>query len=61
VLDVHDVGMELVGAGVPATVLEDVDYGPLLRAKDTTGSGDAAGVTKIASELIAEMKDLAPS
>jgi V/A-type H+-transporting ATPase subunit A len=61
VLDVHDVGIELVGVGVPATVLEGVDYGPLLRAKDTTGSSDAAGVTEIAGALIAEMKQLAPS
>ena len=61
VLDVHDAGAEMVRAGVPATVLEDVDFAPLLRAKDTTASDDADAVTKIAADLIATMKKLGPS
>jgi V/A-type H+-transporting ATPase subunit A len=58
VLDVYDAAGELARAGLPATVLEDVDYGPLVRAKNTTPSDDADGVTEIAADLIAQMRQL---
>ena len=60
VLDVFDTATELVRASVPATVLEDVDYGPLLRAKETADRDDADCVTGITADLIAHMKKLEP-
>jgi V/A-type H+-transporting ATPase subunit A len=60
VLDVHDTALALGQDGVPASVIEAFDYGPLIRAKDNTGPGDADGVTQIAADLIAAMKRLVP-
>jgi V/A-type H+-transporting ATPase subunit A len=56
VLRVHDTAVELSRAGVPASIIEEFDYGPLIRAKDTTGPDDAAGVANIANELINAMR-----
>jgi V/A-type H+-transporting ATPase subunit A len=56
VLLVHDTAMRLSRSGVPASVIEEFDYGPLVRAKDTTGPDDASGVSRIASELASTMK-----
>jgi V/A-type H+-transporting ATPase subunit A len=59
VLDVYDTATELARASVPATVLEDVDYGPLVRSKETAERDDADGVTAIAADLVALIKKLA--
>jgi V/A-type H+-transporting ATPase subunit A len=44
VLAVHDRCQALVDAGVPASVIEEVDWGPLVRARDEPDPDDAAGV-----------------
>ncbi len=59
VLDVHHTALALGNEGVPASVLEDFDFGPLLRAKDSTGPDDAAGVVAIAAGLTEAMRRLA--
>ena len=46
VLAVVDRCQELVGSGVSASVLEEVDYGPLLRAPEETGPADADAVRR---------------
>lgn len=56
VLAVHDTALELSRAGVPASIIEEFDYGPLIRAKDTTAPDDAAGVAHITNELTNAMK-----
>jgi V/A-type H+-transporting ATPase subunit A len=56
VLAVHDAAVQLSRSGVPASIIEEFDYGPLIRAKDTTGPDDAAGVAHITSELIRAMR-----
>ena len=56
VLAVHDTAVQLSRSGVPASIIEEFDYGPLIRAKDTTGPDDAAGVAQIADELINALK-----
>jgi V/A-type H+-transporting ATPase subunit A len=60
VLDVHDAMQTLGRAGVPASVLEDFDFGPLIRAKDETAPGDADGVDDTAERLLQELEGLAP-
>lgn len=60
VLDVHDAATALGGEGTPASLIEEYDFGPLVRAKDTTGPDDAAAVVTIAAELIDDLKRLAP-
>jgi V/A-type H+-transporting ATPase subunit A len=60
VLDVHDTAVTLGQAGVPASLIEAFDFGPLIRAKDTTAPDDADGVVRIARELLADLKRLAP-
>lgn len=59
VLAVHDTAVELSLAGVPATLIEEIDYGPLIRAKDSTGTHDANGVAEIATKMVTGMKELA--
>jgi V/A-type H+-transporting ATPase subunit A len=58
VLDVHDRALELGRAGLPATVLEEFDFGPLIRAKNELEPGDADGVADVVSGLLDEMKAL---
>ena len=60
VLDVHDQALELGRAGLPASVLEEFDVGPLIRAKSELGPGDADGVLRVTSDLLDQMKELAP-
>lgn len=60
VLDVHDTMQTLGRAGVPASVIEDFDFGPLIRAKDDTTPGDADGVDHIAGRLLEDLRGLAP-
>jgi V/A-type H+-transporting ATPase subunit A len=44
VLAVHDRCVALVEQGALASVIEEVDWGPLVRARDETGPDDVAGV-----------------
>ncbi|HEX6501089.1 MAG TPA: V-type ATP synthase subunit A [Micromonosporaceae bacterium] len=44
VLDVHAACLRLVEHGVPATAAEEIDFSPVLRAKDEVGPDDAGGV-----------------
>lgn len=60
VLDVRDATRALGQAGVPASVIEAFDFGPLIRAKDTTPSDAADGVTAIVTELLADLGALQP-
>jgi V/A-type H+-transporting ATPase subunit A len=60
VLDIHDEALELGRAGLPASVLEEFDVGPLIRAKNELAPADADGVAQIASDLLDRMKELAP-
>jgi V/A-type H+-transporting ATPase subunit A len=60
VLDVHDEMQTLGHAEVPASLIEAFDFGPLVRAKDTTAPRDADGVHTIASVLLASLKSMAP-
>jgi V/A-type H+-transporting ATPase subunit A len=60
VLQTHDTAAALATAGVPATLIEGFDYGPLLRAKDTVGPADADGIKQIATALVDAMKVLRP-
>jgi V/A-type H+-transporting ATPase subunit A len=57
VLDVFDTAMELARAGAPATLIERFDFGPLIRAKDDTGSDDAAAVARIANALSSSLRE----
>ena len=61
--DVDEVQLDtqkLVDAGVLASIVEEVDYGPLLRARDTTGPGDAAGVRAATETVLASLAGLQP-
>jgi V/A-type H+-transporting ATPase subunit A len=62
VLDVVAECRRLVDAGTPATTLEEVDLGPLLRARDEVGDGDgpeaaAAGVAARRDEVLARLRE----
>jgi V/A-type H+-transporting ATPase subunit A len=62
VLDVVAECRRLVDAGAPATTLEEVDLGPLLRARDEVGDGDgpeaaAAGVAARRDEVLARLRE----
>ncbi len=60
VLRVYDTARRLARAGVPASVIEGVDLGPLVRCRDVVDRDDAAGVERIAGGVIATLEELAP-
>jgi V/A-type H+-transporting ATPase subunit A len=61
VLSVHDRCQALIERGVLASVIEEADWGPLIRARDETGPADAAGVLQRRDVVLAELDDLAPA
>ena len=52
VLDLHDRALELVGRGVPAAQIEELDLSDAARARDSVGPDDAAGVASIRDTLL---------
>ena len=58
VLAVHDRCQALVDAGVPASVIEEVDWGPLVRARDETDPDDVAGVEEHRDAVLAALDHL---
>ncbi|MGZ4682592.1 MAG: V-type ATP synthase subunit A [Acidimicrobiales bacterium] len=58
VLAVHDYCQELVEAGMPATLLEETDFGPLIRARDGLAPDDATGVDAVLDRVLAELERL---
>ncbi|WP_437063233.1 V-type ATP synthase subunit A [Streptomyces sp. enrichment culture] len=60
VLAVAERCRELVGSGIPATSVEEVDFGPLLRAREDTGPHDAAGVVARRAAMLARLGEVRP-
>ena len=58
VLQVHDRAMELVRANVPVSLIEELDLGPLLRAKDFAAPDDAAVAQAAARQLLQQLEAL---
>jgi V/A-type H+-transporting ATPase subunit A len=58
VLAVHDRCLALVEGGVLASLIEEVDWGPIVRARDETGSQDAAGVASRRDVVLAALDAL---
>ncbi len=58
VLAVVDACQDLVAAGVPAASVEEVDFGPLVRAREQTGPHDAAGVFAHRDAMLARLAAL---
>jgi len=58
VLDVVETCRRLVERGVPATIVEQADLGPVIRAREETGPGDAAGVTTRRAEILRALEAL---
>jgi V/A-type H+-transporting ATPase subunit A len=58
VLAVHDRCQELVEGGVLASLIEEVDWGPLVRARDETGPQDVAGVQVRRDAVLADLDAL---
>jgi V/A-type H+-transporting ATPase subunit A len=56
VLAVIDRCQHLVESGLPATTVEQVDFGPLIRAGHDTGPDDAEGVAKLRDEVLAGLE-----
>ncbi len=59
VLDVVDTCQVLVERGVPASVIERHDFGPVLRAREDVGPDDAAAVTERRIAVLGELEGLA--
>ncbi|MEZ5115006.1 MAG: V-type ATP synthase subunit A [Candidatus Nanopelagicales bacterium] len=60
VLVVIDRAQSLIDAGVLAAQIEEVDWGPLVRARDETGPDDAAGVELRRDRMLAVLDGLVP-
>ncbi len=46
--------------GIPAATLEEIDYGPLIRARDELGRDDVDGVRQRVDQVLARLEELAP-
>lgn len=57
VLAVVDCCRELVEGGVSAATVEDMDFGPLLRARDEVGPDDVAGVVSRRDLVLARLRE----
>ncbi|MFI8089508.1 V-type ATP synthase subunit A [Streptomyces sp. NPDC086080] len=60
VLAVADRCRALVDAGVPASTVEETDFGPMLRAREDTGPHDAAGVAQRREAMLARLGAIRP-
>jgi V/A-type H+-transporting ATPase subunit A len=60
VLAVHARAMDLVGRGVPASELEELDLSDAARARDEVGPDDAAAVGTIRDSILGRLAELAP-
>jgi V/A-type H+-transporting ATPase subunit A len=60
VLAVVDRCESLAARGVPAASIEEVDLGPLVRARDDAGPDDVAVVLARRAEVLAALEELAP-
>ena len=60
VLAVVDRGRELGDAGVPATAIEQVDFAPVVHARDTVGPDDVTGVETRRDLMLARLEELRP-
>ncbi len=60
VLAVHDRCLALLRAGALASLIEEVDWGPLVRARDETGPEDADGVGVRLATVVADLDALVP-
>ncbi|MDH6547023.1 V/A-type H+-transporting ATPase subunit A [Streptomyces sp. SAI-208] len=58
VLAVVDRCRELVGRGVPAARIEQVDFAPVLRAREEAGPEDAATVRSLCETMLARLGEL---
>lgn len=59
VLEVVDRCEALVGSGVPAAAVEELDFGPLVRAREETGPDDVEGVRRLLAVMLARVEELA--
>jgi V/A-type H+-transporting ATPase subunit A len=60
VLAVTDRCQQLVDAGVPAAMVEETDFTPLVRAREEVGPDDAAGVRAHLETMLARLAELLP-
>ena len=60
VLGVVDRCRELVGSGVPAAAVEEVDFATLIHARDSVGPDDVAGVEAQRELMLARLEELRP-
>jgi V/A-type H+/Na+-transporting ATPase subunit A len=58
VFDILTVGEERVVSGVPATVVEELDFSPLLRARDDTAQDDLAGIRARRDTVLTNLRGL---
>jgi V/A-type H+-transporting ATPase subunit A len=61
VLAIHDRCQSLIEQGALASVIEEVDWGPIVRARDESGPDDVLGVAQCRDVVLAALDRLAPS
>jgi V/A-type H+-transporting ATPase subunit A len=59
VLDVVGACDDLITAGVPAALIEEFDFSPVIRARETVGPEDADGIRALADSVLADLRGLA--
>jgi V/A-type H+-transporting ATPase subunit A len=59
VLSTIDIAEELAASGIPATAIEECDFGPLLRAREEVAGDSADGVLRRSAEVADMLRRLA--
>jgi V/A-type H+/Na+-transporting ATPase subunit A len=60
VLAIHDRCLALIDRGVLASIIEEVDWGPLVRARDETDATDTAGIVARRDAVLRTLDGLVP-
>lgn len=60
VLAIVDGCQDAVNAGVPASVVEELDFSPLVRVSQEVAPGEIDGITRCRDAVLAELRGLAP-
>jgi V/A-type H+-transporting ATPase subunit A len=58
VLQVHELGLALVGRGLPASSLEEFDFSDITRLRDEVGPSDDGAVARRGAEVLARLEAL---
>jgi V/A-type H+-transporting ATPase subunit A len=58
VLAVVDLCDRLIDSGVPASVIEEFDFSPVVRAREESGPDDADGIRRLGEQVLGRLEGM---